>query len=99
MITEPLIGKKAYIVYGGIKKLNVIVSEMESILEKEYQYELGVGSIKIIHSPTVLKVEVWEGDSDLHDCPWWLLTYSDFITFCNEIIEKNKELFANDTNL
>lgn len=93
LISEHIIGKKTYSVYSGVAQINVIYGKLEEILRRDFSGEVDNGTIKLMHYPTYVRVDVWEGDSDLEDCPWWLLTYSDFISFCNDILKE--EFYAN----
>lgn len=92
--THELYGKKAYSVFTSIKAANIIALEMEAEISSRYTHEWGIGCIKIIPSAGSVKVEVWPDDDDLGDLPWWLLTYSDFMAYCKEILENNKEMLV-----
>lgn len=83
--------KKAYTVNTSIKAANIIAADMENEISSKYSHEYGCGTIKVIPMAGAVKVEVWPDDDDFDDCPWWLLTYHDFVTHCREIIEENKE--------
>jgi hypothetical protein len=89
--TDDLYGKKVYVVHASVKNANIIFDNLDAEIVKYYPHEYGCGAIKIIHEASTVKAEVWDGDSDLGDCPWWLLTFADFMAHCKEIIEEELE--------
>lgn len=93
---DEIYGKKIYVVSTSITVANIIFQEIERDIQQNYPHEYGCGAISVRPSPGSVRVEVWAEDEDLGDCPWYLLTYHDFIEHCKEIAANNKEASNND---
>ena len=93
---DEIYGKKAYTVMTSVKFANIIFEELEKDIQQNHMHEYGCGAISIHPSSGSVRVEIWAEDEDLGDCPWYLLTYHDFIEHCKEIVEKYKKEESNN---
>ena len=95
MFEDSITGRKTYTCFTSVHNCNILMNALFEVLEFKFNYELKTGVIQVQNRYSCVDVIVYEDSEYLKDCPYFLLTYNDFMDWCKETIEKGNR---NDIN-